>query len=87
MTARNWSFTDRKRLSDEDPSTFGNRSTKSGTLRGLLGPFTDQITNIRAARRKGCPFTTRFKQFFNGTLVKNPEEGNCLRWYSFSFLP
>ena len=87
MTARKWSFTDRKRLSDEDSSTLGNRSTKSGSLRGLLGPFTDQTTNIRAARRKGCPFTTRFKQFFNGTLVKSPEVGNCLRWYSFSFLP
>ena len=86
MTGRKWSFTDRKRLSDEEPSTLRNWSTKNGVLRGLLGPFTDQITDTRATGRKGCPFTSRFKQFFNGTLVKSPEEENCIHRYSSSFL-
>ena len=85
MTARKWSFTDRKRLSDEDPSTLGSRSPQNGSLRSLLGPLTERNTETHAADRKGCPFTRRFKRFFNGTLVKSREEDNRSHQYSPSF--
>ena len=86
MTARKWSFTDRKRLSDEDPSTLGNRSPQNGYLGSLLGPFTERNAETHAADREGCPFTRCFKRFFNGILVKSPEVGNCFRRYSSSLL-
>ena len=82
MAARKWSFTYRKRPSDGERLTLINRSPQNGSLRSLLGAFTERNTETHAASRKGCPFTRRFKRFLNGTLAKSSEEDTRFHQYS-----